>query len=282
MFKHIIAIDIAQRIGDFLPRIQAHGQKITTVQSSDELLNNASALHDAEAVLISIYQPLSIALLQAMHSLRHIFILGTSTKKIPLDYCAEHSISVVNIIEYCDHETAEWVMMHLLKHFRECEQPRSLVEKKLCVIGVGAVGKLVIKLARAFAMEVFYNSEHAHEALDQQGIKYLTKEAAFSSCDVISVHTPPNISWLSRDLLRKASPNLLLINTCMGRICVADDLEDTLRTRSDITLIMDSIASAHYPDLKNRARISNQPAFSTLDSQARLVDKFFANIKRVI
>lgn len=281
MFKHIVAVDIAQRIADFLPRIQACAQKITSVLSSDELVGKASNVHDAEAILISIYQPLPVSVLHAMPGLRHIFILGTSTKKIPLDYCSDHSISVFNITEYCDHETAEWVMMHLLRHFRESQQPRSLVEKKMCVIGVGAVGKLVIKLARAFAMEVFYNSDHKHPTLEQQGVHYLTKEAAFSSCDVISVHTPPNLSWLSKDLLINASPNLLLINTCMGRICVANELEDALHTRSDITLVMDSIASAHYPDLKNRARIINQPAFSTLDSQARLVDKFFANIKNV-
>jgi lactate dehydrogenase-like 2-hydroxyacid dehydrogenase len=277
MFNNILAIDIADRIADFEAKIKPYtAQKTITIKTSDEFTRSTIDTSSIDAILVSIYQPLPQSLLSLLPNVRHIFILGTSKTKVDLDYCLSHDIRVAHVTDYCDDETAEWVMMHIAKHFREHATPRSVLRKSLGVIGVGSVGKKLIALAQAFGMKVYYNTRHPHQELDQRQVQYLSKDELFATCDVISLHTPPFIAWLNKDLLLNAKSGLLLVNTCMGRVSKDNDLEEALATRRDITLIMDAIAGTHYQTLKDMAHIINQPAFSTLDSQARLIDKFFA------
>lgn len=280
MFKQVMAIDVAGRVPDFSIKIKPFvSEKTITINTSEDTPLSERNLSSVDAILVSIYQPLPESLLSKMPNLRVIVVLGTSTKKIALEYCLRHKISVANITDYCDDETAEWVMMHILKHFREAALPLSVNHKKLGLVGVGSVGKKLIKLAQAFDMEIFYNAQTSHEELDKLNIKKISKEEMFASCDVVSVHTPPFLAWLTKPTLLLAKPGLLLLNTCMGRISHDNDLENALASRHDITLVMDAIAGTNYPNLKNRAHIFNQPAFSTVDSRQRLIDKFFAHIK---
>ncbi len=277
MFEQIIAIDIDERIPNCSQRLSALSKARPLFgQMADDVLSRAPK--NTDALLVSIHQSLSEDLLDRFSHLRYVGVLGTSLKKIPLDYCRTRSITVTNVTEYCDQDTAEWVMMKLLQFFRGRTPPMSARAKILGVVGVGAVGRHVIHLAQAFEMKIIYNAQKRHQDLEDSGIKFATKEEIFSCSDVVSVHTPPFFEWLSRDLLQASRKNLCVINTCMGRISPNNDLGDGLYARPDVTIIMDKIAGDHYPELNDRAQIFNESAFATVDARNLLVEKFLANI----
>jgi lactate dehydrogenase-like 2-hydroxyacid dehydrogenase len=280
MFNQIYAVDVADSIPDFLQKIQKFSlaPPIIREMATSAWLDEQKKTIDA--VLVSIYQELNESFLQQLPSLKYIFVLGTSLKKIDMQYCHDHGITVRNVTEYCDNDTAEWVMLKIIEHFRRRSLPRSVFKKPLGVVGVGFVGKKLIELAHGFGMNIFFNAESKNGELEKRGIERLSKEQLFARCDVISCHTPPLVSWLTKDILVEAQENLCIINTCMGRISVDRDLENFLNRRADVTVIMDKIAGDSYRELSGRVHISLEAAFDTLDSQNRLIEKFFHNLGR--
>jgi glycerate dehydrogenase len=281
MFKQVLAIDVAAKIPDFLCKIRPFSERPPIVVEEITSLNMLDTLL-VDAILVSIYQLLSVDFLSQFPSLKYIGVLGTSTKKIPLGYCHEKQIIVLPVTDYCDDETAEWVMWQIIKFFRKKNPQQSVFNKKLGIVGVGPVGTKLAHLGHAFHMSVFYNAQKTHKQIEDMGIKPLHKEEMFSLCDVVSFHTPPMVSWLSTHILQHAKKGLCIINTCMGRISHAQDLENFLMDRADITMIMDKIAGDNYKNLRGRAHIIDEPAFFTCDSQKKLIDKFFSHLEKVL
>jgi lactate dehydrogenase-like 2-hydroxyacid dehydrogenase len=278
MFKKILVIDVLKRIPDFENKIKnfSHSSSIYADNIYDL---EPTSKKEVDGILVSIYQDLSESFLSQFNNLHYIGVLGSSTQKIPMDYCRENNIVVTTVTNYCDHETAEWVMLKILEFFRNEEYPQSLFNKNLGVIGVGCVGKVLIDLALAFHMKVFFDATSPHKELLKLGLQKLNKEEIFSHCEVVSLHTPANVPVISIDILNKAKRELCLINTCMGRISLGSDLEEFISKRPDITLIMDQVASLSYQSLCDHALVSKAPAFLTIDSQKKLIEKFFSNMR---
>lgn len=283
MFRQIIAIDIAERIPNFQARLaEISAQPPIVLAHAKELALSGCQRETVDGLLVSIYEDISEEFIHQLPSLSYIGVLGTSVKKIPMQLCEKRGIVVRNVTDYCDEETAEWVMLQIMKFFRDRMDPVSVRDKSLGVIGVGAVGMQVIKLARALHMNVFYNATKANHELDQQGVRWLSKEAMFASCDVISCHTPPFLAWLTAHMLAHAKPNLCLVTTCMGKISKDSDLENFLQARSDVTLVMDSVAAKSYETLKQLAPMCNHAAYLTRDVKERLVRIFFAHVEQFL
>ncbi len=101
--------------------------------------------------------------------------------------------------------------------------------KTIGLIGVGNIGKEVIRLLAPFACDILVN-----DIIDQQdyyrksGVKEVSKKEIFSAADIISLHTPltdDTDSLVNRKVLESMKPTAFLINTARGRIVVERDLE---------------------------------------------------------
>jgi lactate dehydrogenase-like 2-hydroxyacid dehydrogenase len=137
----------------------------------------------------------------------------------------------------------------------------------------------VARKAFGLGMTLSYNSRNINPNLASLGALMIDKRELFKNSRIISFHTPAHTSWLTRDLLELLPKNALLINSCFGKISQNQDLEFFLEQRTDVTLVMDSIAATSYPELKQRARIDSNSAYDTPNSAKRLINKFFANIE---
>lgn len=272
-------MDVQKRVPDGITRLMPFTVREPIVVANEEEALRADIDKECvDGLLVSIYQPVSEKFLNYFSRLRYIGVLGTSTKKLPLSLCKERGITVTNVTQYCDEDTAEWVMMQALVFFRTRSPVRSAANKTLGVIGVGAVGRQIMRYAEAFHMSIAFNSNREHPDLVERGMMVMTKEDIFKHCDVVTLHTPAFLSWLTYPMLMHAREHLCVINTCMGRVAQDHDLERALKERADITLIMDSIAGAAYPELSKRAQIFPEAAYATQDSSSRLIEKFFANL----
>ena len=94
--------------------------------------------------------------------------------------------------------------------------------KTLGLLGMGRIGTLVARTAKAFDMKVVYHNRRRDQAAEAEGLAtYVERDALFSQSDVVSVHIP--LSPETRGAVGKAEldmmkPTAYLINTARGPV----------------------------------------------------------------
>lgn len=276
MFKRILAIDVSSRIENFKKRAGILSTKEPLVLRHANIEEiSPQERNDIDALWVSIYEQIDEEFLKAFPALRFVNILGTSSKKIDTGFCSKHDIAVSVVKEYCDDETAEWVILQILKFFRENRTPKSAYDKRLGIIGFGSVGKKLAYKAKGLGLKVLVNTLSSEVGDYEQA----SKEHIFAQCDVVSFHTPPHSPWLLKEQLMHTKSHGVLINTCFGAIDKYDALKEFLNERPDVTLILDQIAKPSYEHMPSNVRTGQESAYLTADSTARLAERFFANAR---
>lgn len=100
---------------------------------------------------------------------------------------------------------------------------RSLSECTLGVIGVGNIGKAVLRRARVFGMELLGNDiiEIAPDFIKENGVQMVSLEELLGRSDFISVNCDLNstsFKLINSDTLKMVKPKAVLINTARGPI----------------------------------------------------------------
>ena len=111
---------------------------------------------------------------------------------------------------------------------------RSLSECTLGVIGVGNVGKAVVRRARAFGMEILGNDiiEIRHDFVREIGLEMTSLDDLLSRADFVSVNcdlNPTSLHLINTETLAKMKPTAVLINTARGPIVKEVDLVAALQ-----------------------------------------------------
>lgn len=99
----------------------------------------------------------------------------------------------------------------------------TLSESVLGVIGVGNIGKAVIRRARPFGMKILGNDivEIAPDFLIEEGVEMTSLEDLLSRADYISLNTsltPSAYHLINAESLIHVKANAVLINTCRGPV----------------------------------------------------------------
>jgi len=116
-------------------------------------------------------------------------------------------------------------------------------QAKIGLVSLGAVGKLVARKLGAFDLDLIaYDPFVDPEAAQELGVSMASIEEVFSTCDVVSLHTP----WLPETenlvgerLLDSMSPGATFINTSRGAVVNEADLCKVLQRREDLTAVLD-------------------------------------------
>ena len=169
-------------------------------------IDNIDAYKDADIISVFIYSKLSASVLGHFQNLCFIATRSTGYDHIDLDFCKQHKLTVSNVPTYGENTVAEHVFALLLalshriiesvdrtqkgNFSSEGLQGFDLLGKTLGVIGVGHIGRHVIRIAKGFEMNVLacdlYEDKKLEEELDFQ---YVSKETLLSGSDVISLHS---------------------------------------------------------------------------------------------
>lgn len=114
---------------------------------------------------------------------------------------------------------------------------------KIGIIGAGMIGKLVIQMLKSYNLEVLvFDPFLPEEKAEELGVKKVSLEKAFTECQVVSNHLANNAQthgMLDGKLFEAMPPNATFINTGRGAQVVEQELIDTLKTRPDLTAILD-------------------------------------------
>ena len=105
---------------------------------------------------------------------------------------------------------------------RIAERGFDLSGKTIGIIGLGAIGRSVAKIAHGFGMEILaVNRSIDQEFADKYNIQYTELVEICRKSDIVTLHvpySPENHHLLSDKLLSEMKPNALIINTSRGEL----------------------------------------------------------------
>ncbi len=214
---------------------------------------------DAEIVIVN-KVPLTRSVLEQAKRLKLICLVATGTDNVCLDTAAKQAIAVCNIRNYCTPSVVQHVfalILALTHHVREYQDLlsggawrnspqfclldfpiRELEGKTLGIVGLGALGKGVAAVAKAFGMEVIAARPAGRDrrevscAQDRNGdVRRVAFRQLLQLSDIVSLHCPLNeqtSNLIDREALMLMREDALLINTARGGLVEPVALLDAL------------------------------------------------------
>jgi len=251
------------------------------------------------------------AFLDAAPRLKLVCEAGTGINNIDVALCAARGVAVRNVAAYSTDSVAQTAWMHILNlsgrafHYQEfvCSGAYSrnpvhvdyahpfteLAGKCLGIVGMGAIGQKVARIARAFDMEVIYYSTsgtgHCKE-YPSVPLEELLKRA-----DVISIHAPYNertAGLIGYEQFRQMKRSAILVNTGRGGIATEADLARALDEGLIKGAALDVYVKEPLPldsplmHLQHPERLLFSPhiAWYSYEARARLAHEMAENIKK--
>ena len=229
-----------------LELLQAYKPTFTREKLEEETINLAK---EADIVSVFINSEIKADLLAQIPNLKLIATRSTGFDHIDVEAAKERGISISNVPTYGSRSVAEFTFALMLTVSRKVFTARhqllegdnfdmtnlegfDLFGKTLGVVGTGKIGKNVVKIARAFGMEVVTYDIYPDDNLAQEyGVEYLTLEELLKRSDIVTLHTPYNES--THHLINANNINLMkkgavLINTARGELVETDALLQAL------------------------------------------------------
>ncbi len=278
-------------------------QQLTLVQSSDLLAPHLPVLQElsqkplleldqlafvdqeTDALLIGLKIEITREFLQQHPKLKYIGIRGTSLAKVDLQAAQEFQVEVRNVADYCDQDTAHFVILELASMVRGLKEPHwkkepvSLEGRTLGLIGLGAVGSHVARLGQAFGMNVVYTSRTPKK---NQPYEYVSKKELLQRSDFISLHGPAHVEVLSEAEFELLDHSKILINTGLGDVLSLAGLKSWLKDSRNLALF-DSIAlkssSLDPQNFPSNLIIRKEEAYKTQQVSERLALRVIENIQ---
>lgn len=95
--------------------------------------------------------------------------------------------------------------------------------RKLGIVGLGRIGKKVVRMAQAFGMSVQYydTTRLTEDQADALGVRFRLLDELLRTSDIVSLHvplTPATQHMIGAPQLRLMKPSAYLINTCRGPV----------------------------------------------------------------
>lgn len=128
------------------------------------------------------------------------------------------------------------------RRFRMAEM-NGIYKRKIGLIGIGMIGRLVREMLKQYELEVLACDPYlSDEEAERIGVKKVPLEEMFRICYVVSLHAPniPETRHMIRGRHIESMPqNACFINTSRGALVHEGELAEALRTRKDITCLLD-------------------------------------------
>jgi D-3-phosphoglycerate dehydrogenase len=232
--------------------------------SEDELLAYAGSI---DGVICGDDRFTAAVLKAAAPRLRVISKWGTGIDSIDGDAASELGIQVMNTPGAFTEPVADSVLGYILAFARsqpwmtqqmkdgewEKIQGRALSECTLGVVGVGKIGKAVLKRAQAFGMDLLGNDivEIDSGFIVEVGVQMMDLENLLKQADFISIScdlNPTSKGLIDRGAFRLMQPHAVLINTARGPIVVQETLVEALRNQTIAGAALDVFEEEPLPE----------------------------------
>lgn len=220
----------------------------------DNALNEEYLPEQKDLEIISVFVKSNITkkVIDCFPNLKMIALRSTGFDNVDLDYAKEKNINVCNVPAYGSQTVAEFtfsLILSLSRHIPEAlaklKETRKfdyqglegfdLAGKILGVIGTGKIGINVIKIAKAFGMNILAFDIYPNQELAQNlDFKYVALDELLQNSDIVSLHTPGTAETkhlINQENISKMKKAAYLINTARGSLIDTDSLISALEKK---------------------------------------------------
>ena len=220
---------------------------------------NIERAKDAD-IIIESNMPLRKDFFEACPNVKMLSIAFTGLDHIDLEECERRGIVVNNAAGYSTEAVAEeaiCMMIGLYRHViendkitRSCKgvpmsPGREIAGKTVGIVGLGAIGQKMARLAQAFGCKVIAWNRTPK---DIEGVTLVDKETLFKEADIITLHIALNndtrnfVSAKEINLMKKTA---VIVNAARGPIVNAHDVAEALKEERIAGAAMDVYDTEH-------------------------------------
>lgn len=211
---------------------------------------NIAAHADAEVVSLFVASRLTKEYMDQFPHLRLVVARSTGVDHIDVAHAKERSIAVVNVPKYGARTVAEYAFALILalsrrvidSHHRVHDEDEFYTKglegfdiggKTLGVVGTGAIGRNVVRIAQGFGMQVIMNDKFPDHSLENESTRYASLDDLLAGADIVTLHTPylpENHHLINAQSIARMRRGAYLINTARGELVDTQALVDALRS----------------------------------------------------
>ena len=257
---------------------------------------------DADIIAIG-NLPFPREVLEKCENVKMLAVAFTGLDHVDLKYCEERGIKVQNCAGYATTAVAELtfgLLLDLCRNIGKCDTAArnggtkagligfELEGRTMGIVGTGAIGARVAKLAAAFGMDVIAYSRTPGKVT---GVRYVSLEELLAQADVVSLHVPltdETRGMIGAEELALMKKTAVLVNTARGPVVDTKALADALNSGRIAGAAIDVFdkeppldADEPLINAKNTA-VTPHVAFATDESMIKRAEIEFRNIAEFI
>ena len=228
-------------------------------------------------------------ILKDLPRLRVISRLGVGMDNIDVEYAIKKNIAIFKTLQSPALAVAEMTVAHILNILRNVTNCNNNLKngnwnkemgslfsgKTLGIIGLGAIGKELIKICKGFNLEVLaYDKFEDKNFADAHAVKYVNLNKLLRESDIISIHL--NLSkdtdkLIDKNKLKKLKKDAVIINTARGEIIDEVALKNHLENKLIQGAGLDVFSSEpYYGKLTNLKNVILTPHISSYAKEIRI------------
>ena len=251
------------------------------------------------------------AFLDAAPNLKLVCEAGTGMNNIDAELCRKRGVQVRNVAGYSTDAVAQhtWMLIlalagrlfHYDSYVKDGRYTRArlhtdsdhpytgLSGKTIGIVGMGAIGQKVARIAEVFGMKVIYYSTSGTSHCTEY--PSVSLESLLREADVVSIHAPYNektAGLIDYEGLRLMKPTAFLVNTGRGGIADEADLARAIDEERiagiGIDVYVEEPLPANSPLLNSkhpdRMILTPHVAWASEETRLRLAEEIAANIRK--
>lgn len=214
------------------------GAGFSVVQEAEtQPMDLAKANPDAEAVIVR-SEKVTPEVMDTLPSLKLVVRAGAGFDNIDIRYARKRGVDVMNTPGANSNAVAEEVMALILAGLRKLVPAdistragrwekksfmgRELTGKTVGILGLGNIGRLLVKRLSGFEVKVLgYDPVLSADLAARLGVKLCTVQEIFEQADIVSLHIPENDKtrgMINRDLIGRMKKGAMLVNCARAGI----------------------------------------------------------------
>lgn len=293
-----------EKINALAAALQAAGHEFVYYTSKETQQDKLLArVQDADIIMLA-NQPLSAEIINACPKLKMLSVAFTGVDHIALAACRARNILVCNAAGYSTNAVAELtfglaisVIRNIVPCDARCRRAETkdglvgfeLFGKTFGVVGTGAIGARVAKIAAAFGCRVLAYSRTEKQKLLDAGVQYVSLDELLEQSDFVSLHVPltdATRGLINAEAIVKMKQGAVLLNTARGPVVDSEALAAALNAGKlagagiDVFEGEPPIAKDHPLCSAKNTVLTPHVAFASREALETRADIVFANIEK--
>lgn len=293
-----------EKINALAAALQAAGHEFVYYTSKETQQDKLLArVQDADIIMLA-NQPLSAEIINACPKLKMLSVAFTGVDHIALAACRARNILVCNAAGYSTNAVAELtfglaisVIRNIVPCDARCRRAETkdglvgfeLFGKTFGVVGTGAIGARVAKIAAAFGCRVLAYSRTEKQKLLDAGVQYVSMDELLEQSDFVSLHVPltdATRGLINAEAIAKMKQGAVLLNTARGPVVDSEALAAALNAGKlagagiDVFEGEPPIAKDHPLCSAKNTVLTPHVAFASREALETRADIVFANIEK--